>query len=187
MVCMLRLATSLKYLTKSFAVSDVTMIPRSASCVIVLLLASMLLSIVMSRQRLSLKNAILVFSVSVSIFTNRSTGIIGCGQAMLFTISPFFVISVILIPASLASHFPHFNTSGASVKAVLLLSICFKSCAFLVIHAFKRLSNSLSLFTSLAFFRTCSIYFCLSIKSEVLNMSINMASSNSLVFDMPLM
>ena len=184
---MLRLATSLKYFTKSFAVSDVTIIPLSASCVIVLLFARMLLSIVMSRQRMSLKNAILVFSVSVSMFTSRSTGMIGCGHAMLLITSPFLLISVMLIPASFAVHFPHFKISGASVKAVLLLSTCFKSCAFLVIHAFNRLSNSLSLFTSLAFFLACSMYFWRSIKSSVLSMSINMESSKSLVFVIPLM
>ena len=146
--CALRLITSLIYLTRSFALSLVTSTPLSANCTILVLFNTVPASTVISRQRPSLKNASFTFSVSVSIFINLSTGIIGCGHAVVVIGTPCAVMSLNITPRSLAIQRPQLSVKGASVNSVLLLLSCLRNCTLLVIHALSKLLNSLNLPTS---------------------------------------
>ena len=174
--CALRLTTSLRYFTRSFALSLVTNTPLSANCDILDLLNITPQSTVISRHLLSLKNASLTFSVSVSILIYLSVGIIGCGQAVVVTGIPWFVTSVMYTPKSFATHFPQLNCKGASVKAVLLLPLCFCNCVLFIVHAFSRLLNSLNLPTSWHFRLTASMNCAFSSTSVVSSISKNNSS-----------
>ena len=182
--CAFNAIVSLRYRTRSFALSLVTSTPRSASWMILFLFITVPASTVTSRHRPSLKKASFTFSVSVSIFMYRSTGNIGCGQALVVTGIPCAVTSVIITPKSFAIHLPQLSVSGASVNAVLLLLPCFCNCVDLRIHAFNKLLNSRNRPTFWHFLRTASMncaFSSTSVVSTIVKKSSSWKSSSQFI------
>ena len=69
-------------MTRDFALSLVTPMPQLASDTMLRALDSVALSTTASRHRTPRLYAILIFTSPVSMFTSRSTGMIGCGQTV---------------------------------------------------------------------------------------------------------